>query len=66
MVVGIVKLPGIITGQLLGGVDPLNAALYQMLIMFMLAFSDLLAAILVTSGIRRLFFNEAAQLVVPR
>ena len=66
MVVGIVKLPGIITGQLLGGVDPLNAALYQMLIMFMLAFSDLLAAILVTSGIRRLFFNEAAQLVIPR
>ena len=66
MVVGIVKLPGIITGQLLGGVDPLNAALYQMLIMFMLAFSDLLAAILVTSGLRRLFFNEAAQLVVPR
>ena len=33
MVVGIVKLPGIITGQLLGGVDPFNAALYQMLIM---------------------------------
>ena len=66
MVVGIVKLPGIITGQLLGGVDPLNAALYQMLIMFMLAFSDLLAAILVTSGLRRLLFNEAAQLVVPR
>jgi putative ABC transport system permease protein len=65
MVVGIVKLPGIITGQLLSGADPLNAALYQMLIMFMLAFSDLLAAILVTAGIRRLFFNEAAQLVLP-
>lgn len=65
MVVGIVKLPGIITGQLLSGADPLNAALYQMLIMFMLAFADLLAAILVTAGIRRLFFNEAAQLVLP-
>ena len=65
MVVGIVKLPGIITGQLLSGADPLNAALYQMLIMFMLAFSDLLASILVTAGIRRLFFNDAAQLVIP-
>lgn len=65
MVVGIVKLPGIITGQLLSGADPLNAALYQMLIMFMLAFSDLLAAILVTAGIRRLFFNDAAQLTLP-
>lgn len=65
MVVGIVKLPGIITGQLLSGADPLNAALYQMLIIFMLAFSDLLAAILVTAGIQRLFFNDAEQLVLP-
>ena len=65
MVVGIVKLPGIITGQLLSGAEPLNAALYQMLIMFMLAFSDLVAAVLVTAGLRRLLFNEAAQLVLP-
>ncbi|MGF1460207.1 MAG: iron export ABC transporter permease subunit FetB [Leptolyngbyaceae cyanobacterium] len=65
MVVGIVKLPGIITGQLLSGADPLNAAFYQMLIMFMLAFSDLVAAILVTTGVRRLFFNQAAQLISP-
>ncbi|MGD1862180.1 MAG: iron export ABC transporter permease subunit FetB [Leptolyngbyaceae cyanobacterium] len=65
MVVGIVKLPGIITGQLLSGADPLNAAFYQMLIMFMLAFGDLLASILVTAGIQRLFFNSTEQLVLP-
>ena len=65
MVVGIVTLPGIITGQLLSGADPLNAALYQMLIMFMLAFSNLLTAILITIGIQRLFFIAAAQLVMP-
>lgn len=65
MVVGIVKLPGIITGQLLSGAEPLNAALYQMLIMFMLAFADLVAALLVTAGLRRLFFNDAEQLVLP-
>lgn len=65
MVVGIVTLPGIITGQLLGGADPLNAALYQMLIMFMLAFSTLLTAILVTAGLQRRCFNAAAQLVLP-
>ena len=63
MVIGIVKLPGIITGQILSGVDPLNAALYQMLIMFMLAFSTLLTAILVTQGLYRQFFNSASQLV---
>ena len=63
MIVGIVTLPGIITGQILGGADPMNAALYQLLILFMLTFADLLTAILVTWGLARSFFNEAAQLV---
>jgi putative ABC transport system permease protein len=63
MVVGIVTLPGIITGQLMSGVDPLNAALYQMLIMFMLAFSTLVSALIVSLGIQRQFFNQAAQLL---
>lgn len=64
MVVGIVTLPGIITGQLLSGVDPLNAALYQMLIMFLLAFSTLLTGICITYGLSRRCFNQAAQLVL--
>ncbi len=63
MVVGIVTLPGIITGQLLSGVNPLDAASYQILIMFMLAFANLLTAMLVTQGLCRQFFNPAAQLV---
>ncbi len=62
MVVGIVTLPGIITGQILGGVDPLNAALYQMLVMFILAFTTLLTAILLIRGLDRQFFTAAAQL----
>jgi putative ABC transport system permease protein len=62
-VVGIVKLPGIITGQLISGEDPLNAALYQMLILFMLAFTDLLSTLLITQGIYNQFFNSAEQLV---
>jgi putative ABC transport system permease protein len=61
MVVGVVTLPGIITGQLLGGVDPFNAALYQMLIMFLLAFATLVTTLLVTEGIYRQFFSEALQ-----
>lgn len=63
MVVGIVTLPGIITGQLLSGVAPLDAASYQILIMFMLAFTNLVTTILVTQGLCRQFFNQAAQLV---
>lgn len=65
MVVGIVTLPGIITGQLLSGIDPLNAAAYQILIMFMLAFANLITTLLVTSGLFRQFFNQACQLRLP-
>lgn len=63
MVVGIVTLPGIITGQLLSGAAPLDAASYQILIMFMLTFANLLTALFVTQGLCRQFFNADAQLV---
>lgn len=65
MVVGVVTLPGIITGQLLSGIDPLNAASYQILIMFMLAFTNLTTTLLVTQGLTRQFFNAHAQLQLP-
>lgn len=64
MVVGLVTLPGIMTGQLLGGADPLIAASYQMLIMFMLAFATVVTTLLITWGISRQFFNQAAQLIL--
>ena len=65
MVVGLVTLPGTITGQILGGADPLIAALYQILIMFMLALATLIASLIATYGIRQQFFNSAMQLVDP-
>lgn len=66
MVVGVVTLPGIITGQLLSGVNPQDAASYQMLIMFMLAFSTLLTTLLVVRGLSKHCFNGAAQFVLPQ
>ena len=63
MVVGIVTLPGIISGQLLSGVNPLDASSYQILIMFMLAFANLVTTLLVTQGLCRQSFNKAAQLI---
>jgi len=39
MVVGIVALPGMMTGQILSGTSPLVAVKYQILIMYMIAFS---------------------------
>ncbi|MEC8305664.1 MAG: iron export ABC transporter permease subunit FetB, partial [Planctomycetota bacterium] len=37
MVVGLVSLPGMMTGQLLSGVEPLEAVKYQIVIMFLIA-----------------------------
>lgn len=36
-VVGIVSIPGMMTGQILGGTNPAQAARYQMLVMFLIA-----------------------------
>lgn len=66
MVVGLVTLPGAITGQILAGADPLIAALFQMLIMFMLALATLIAALIVTYGIMQQFFTPAMQLTDPQ
>lgn len=62
MIVGLVSLPGMFTGQVLAGTDPLNAASYQILILFMIAVTNLISTSLVTEGIYRQFFNDAAQL----
>jgi len=50
-IVGIVSLPGVMSGQLIGGVDPLLAARFQILVMFMITFTAMLgglAAIFIT------------------
>ncbi len=62
MVIGVVTLPGTITGQLLGGIQPLDAAAYQILIMFMVALANITTALLVTQGLCQQFFNREAQL----
>jgi putative ABC transport system permease protein len=65
MVAGLVQLPGIFTGQIIGGgVAPEEAASYQILIMFMLAFATLVTTLLVTTGLVKQSFTAAAQLRV--
>lgn len=44
---GIVTLPGIMTGQILAGLDPLEAVKYQILLMFLLSGGSGLAAVAV-------------------
>jgi putative ABC transport system permease protein len=58
MVAGIVSLPGMMTGQLIAGVSPLEAVKYQIVIMFLISTSTLLGTLLASFfGYRRLF-NE--------
>jgi len=65
MVVGLVTLPGIITGQILSGVDPLIASAYQILILFSIALSSMVASSILTAGLWRHYFNEAMQFDRP-
>jgi putative ABC transport system permease protein len=63
MLVGMVAIPGITTGQLLAGVNALDAVSYEILIIFMVAVANLLTTVLITKGLCQQFFNSAAQLV---
>lgn len=64
MTVGLVSLPGMMTGQILAGVSPLLAIRYQIVVMFMLAGATALTAVAVVLWYRRTFFTSAGQLSV--
>ena len=61
MVVGIVSLPGMMTGQLLAGVDPVQAVKYQVVIMFLLASGTALGTVAVVLLSYRRLFNPRHQ-----
>jgi len=63
MVMGLVSLPGIFTGQILAGVNPLEASSYQILILFMIVVANLIMTSLITTGVYRKFFNQDLQLI---
>jgi len=62
MVVGIVALPGMMTGQIIAGASPLAAVRYQIVVMFMLMGAVSLTGTLVPLWYRQTFFTTAAQL----
>lgn len=47
---GIVSLPGMMTGQILSGVDPVEATKYQLLIMFLIAGGTALGVLIASFG----------------
>jgi putative ABC transport system permease protein len=61
-IIGIVQLPGIMTGQMMAGVDPFLAAKYQIFIMFCWAFATTLSCWMTCEAVWRRHFNRAWQL----
>lgn len=59
MVVGIVSLPGMMTGQLLAGVAPIEAVKYQIVIMFLISSTTALGTVaVVLLSYHRLFTSD--------
>ncbi len=63
MVVGVVSLPGMMTGQILAGSDPLQAVRYQIVVMFMIAAATSIACILLALFVFQRLFNNKHQLL---
>lgn len=64
MGVGLVFLPGMMTGQILGGADPLTAIKYQIVVMLMLVGATTLGSVVAVGLARRRLFTPAQQLVL--
>ncbi len=64
MVAGVVSLPGMMTGQILGGVSPLLAVRYQLVILFAITTANLITALLLTNLVTRKSFTPAQQLIL--
>ena len=66
MVVGLVSLPGMMTGQVIAGSSPLTAVRYQIVVVFMLAGAVAITSVVVALWYRRTFFTASEQLAERR
>ena len=63
---GLVSLPGMMTGQILAGIDPVEAVKYQILIMFLVAGSTGLGVLLAVLGAARRLTDDRHRLRLDR
>ncbi len=64
MAVGVVFIPGMMTGQILAGADPLTAIRYQIVVMVMLVGATAMLSFLGVRIVLRLCFGPAQQLLL--
>ena len=62
MTVGLVQLPGMMTGQIISGASPLDAVRYQVVVMLMIAAATAVTAMTAAFGSLGVFFTPAQQL----
>lgn len=62
LTVGLVQLPGMMTGQILSGTDPTHAVRYQLVIMYQLVAVGSVAGTLASVLARGVLFDQAARL----
>ncbi len=65
MIVGLVSLPGMMTGQILAGIEPTGAVRYQIVTMFFICTGSMLSCTISSLLIIRHFFNKRGQLILP-
>ncbi|OKP95333.1 iron export ABC transporter permease subunit FetB [Paenibacillus sp. P46E] len=63
--VGLVQLPGMMTGMIIAGADPVIAVRYQILIVFSFTASAAITSMLLSMLIYRLFFTADLRLKLP-
>lgn len=61
-VLGVVKLPGWMSGMIVGGISPIEAAVYQVIIYLMILSSAFLALLIATLLFTKQFFTSSQQL----
>jgi putative ABC transport system permease protein len=66
LTVGLVALPGMMTGQIVSGTPPEQAVRYQIVILYQLVAVAAVAGMVAVTFARRLLFTARAQLVLPR
>ncbi len=64
MGVGLVSIPGMMTGQIMAGADPADAVRYQIVVMLMIVASTALATFMVLHLVRKRCFGRAHNLLL--
>ena len=62
---GIVSIPGFMSGMIIGGVNPVRAALFQVMIFIMIFLAVVITGFLVSKMFLGQMYNERMQLIVP-